>query len=153
MDANETCNTILNHLKKSNLNWNLVESPFSVTINLKKSFIKDKAGVPLTSRLSCQHGQNTRELKLLQSENESLCEMLNHVKKLLDNKTKEVKNLNDENHDLNSKLSEVSDELHETKQELTKNYPENKSSKTKKLRKMIYETKFANTKKNIKLML
>ena len=121
MDANETCNTILNHLKKSNLDWNLVESPFSVTINLKKSFIKDKAGVPLTSRLSCQHGQNTRELKLLQSE--SLCEILNFwTTKPKSSKTKELKNLHDENHDLQSEHSEVGDELHKTKQELTKKY-------------------------------
>jgi hypothetical protein len=35
MGALQTCKTILSYVKNSKLNWNLVESPFLVTINLK----------------------------------------------------------------------------------------------------------------------
>ena len=44
MDANQTSEVILNLVRKSNLNFNIIESPFSVTITLKKSFIKNKNG-------------------------------------------------------------------------------------------------------------
>ena len=44
MDANETSEAILNLVRKSNLNFNIIESPFSVTITIKKSFIKNKNG-------------------------------------------------------------------------------------------------------------
>ena len=49
MDANQTCEDILKYIKLSNLNFNIVESPFSATITLKKTFIENKDG---TSRLS-----------------------------------------------------------------------------------------------------
>ena len=44
MDANQTSEAILNLVRKSNLNFNIIESPFSVTITIKKSFIKNKNG-------------------------------------------------------------------------------------------------------------
>ena len=51
MDAKETCETVLSVIKKSNLNWSIVESPFSVTVTLRKSFIKNKDGSLLKSGL------------------------------------------------------------------------------------------------------
>ena len=51
MDAKETCESLLSYIKKSNLNWNIVESPFSVTITLRKSFIKNKDGSLMKSGL------------------------------------------------------------------------------------------------------
>ena len=54
MDPNQTCEMLLQHLKNSNLNYNLSESPFSVTIHLKKSFIKDKNGIPRSSGIPDQ---------------------------------------------------------------------------------------------------
>ena len=51
MDAKETCETVLSYIKKSNLNWNIVESPFSVTVTIRKSFIKNKNGSSLGSGL------------------------------------------------------------------------------------------------------
>ena len=51
MDAKETCESVLSYIRKSNLNWNIVESPFSVTITLRKSFIKNKDGSLLKSGL------------------------------------------------------------------------------------------------------
>ena len=52
MDAKDTCESVLTYNKKSNLNWNIVESPFSVTITLRKSFIKNKDGSFLQSGLT-----------------------------------------------------------------------------------------------------
>ena len=78
MDASQTCDILLCHLKMSNLNWNLVESPFSVTISVKKSFVKDKFGQPQTSGLSSQN-VDQEELNQLRRENKSLQEALDRV--------------------------------------------------------------------------
>ena len=45
--ATETFDMILDYVKKSNLNFYLQLSPFSANISLKKTFVKDKAGVYL----------------------------------------------------------------------------------------------------------
>ena len=55
MDAKQTCDTVLGFIKKSNLNWNIVESPFSVTVTIRKSFIKNKDGSSLRSGLEQIH--------------------------------------------------------------------------------------------------
>ena len=78
MDASQTCDILVNHLKMSNLNWNLVESPFSVTISVKKSFVKDKFGQPQTSGLSSQN-VDQEELNQLRRENKSLQKALDRV--------------------------------------------------------------------------
>ena len=44
MAASQTFETILNTIKSSNLNFQLMLSPFSATISLKKSLVKDKSG-------------------------------------------------------------------------------------------------------------
>ena len=54
MDPNQTCAMLLSYLKISNLNFSLSESPFAVTINVKKSFIIDKHGVSGTSGITEQ---------------------------------------------------------------------------------------------------
>ena len=51
MDANQTCESILGFVKFSNLSYNLSESPFSVNINIRKSFIKDKTGTLRSSNI------------------------------------------------------------------------------------------------------
>ena len=45
--ATETFDMLLDCVKKSNLNFCLQLSPFSANISLKKTFVKDKAGVYL----------------------------------------------------------------------------------------------------------
>ena len=40
----EVCDQLLRYVKLSNLNFSITESPFSATIIIKKSFIKDKNG-------------------------------------------------------------------------------------------------------------
>ena len=57
MDANLTCEQILRYIKLSNLNFNIVESPFSATITLKKTFIKNKDGTSCLSGLDISPNQ------------------------------------------------------------------------------------------------
>ena len=51
MDAHQTSDFILNLIRKSNLNFSISESPFTVSINMKKSFIKEKDGTTRTPGL------------------------------------------------------------------------------------------------------
>ena len=50
--ASETFDKILDYVKKSNLNFCLQLSPFSANISLKKTFVKNKAGVYLNPPVS-----------------------------------------------------------------------------------------------------
>ena len=50
MIAEHTFDSILQQIKNSNLNFQLQLSPFSANISLKKSPIKDQAGVPIPSQ-------------------------------------------------------------------------------------------------------
>ena len=61
MDAFETCDLLINCLKKSNLNYLLNESPFGVTINIKKKFIKNTDGTIRSPSLSDFVPKNTSE--------------------------------------------------------------------------------------------
>ena len=44
MNANQACDIVVATLKSSRLNFFLQESPFSITVNIKKTFIKNQAG-------------------------------------------------------------------------------------------------------------
>ena len=44
MDPFQTCDSLLSSVKSSNLNFSLIETPFSVTLTIRKSFVKDKNG-------------------------------------------------------------------------------------------------------------
>ena len=58
MDATQTCELVLSYIKKSNLNWSIAESPFTVTVTLKKSFIKNKDGSSRESGLDKSSSTN-----------------------------------------------------------------------------------------------
>ena len=47
MEADSAVNPIVSSVKKSNLNFYIQESPFSLYINLRKTFIKNKEGTTL----------------------------------------------------------------------------------------------------------
>ena len=49
MSASQSFESVLNHVKTCNLNFQLQQSPFSAVISIKKSFVKDKSGIPLPS--------------------------------------------------------------------------------------------------------
>ena len=44
MNASKACDVVISTLKESCLNFFLQESPFGITINVRKSFIKNQAG-------------------------------------------------------------------------------------------------------------
>ena len=44
MGANAAANAVISSVKKSNLNFYIQESPFSLVINLRKTFVKNKDG-------------------------------------------------------------------------------------------------------------
>ena len=67
MDPNQTCEMILSYLKRSNLNFSLVESPFGMKIVIKKSFIKDMNGISRTSGISHQNVQLLEENNYLRN--------------------------------------------------------------------------------------
>ena len=52
MAASTTFDYILEQIKTSNLNFWLQMSPFSATISIKKSLVKDKSGLPLMPPVS-----------------------------------------------------------------------------------------------------
>ena len=49
MDASQTSEIVLKYVKKTNLNFNIVKSPFSFTVTIKNSFIKNQDGILQTS--------------------------------------------------------------------------------------------------------
>ena len=51
MDAIQTSELLLTLIRESNLNFSIIESPFSLSVNLKKTYIRDKNGVPRRSGL------------------------------------------------------------------------------------------------------
>ena len=57
MNPNQTCELILQQIKESNLNFTLTETPFSVTLNIKKSFINYKSGLVKSSGFSSSNFQ------------------------------------------------------------------------------------------------
>ena len=67
MDANSAVDVIISTVKNSNLNFLLQESPFSLQINIRKTFIKNKDGTILQPIIE----QNEKIGKLKQ-ENSSL---------------------------------------------------------------------------------
>ena len=52
MDPVTACDLLISYLKKSNLNFQLVETPFAARIEIRKTFIKDKTGNLRTSELA-----------------------------------------------------------------------------------------------------
>ena len=73
MDASQTCDQVLQFIKKSNLNYYLSESAFSVSIEIQKTFISNKDGSFRVSKLenSLLDQQNFlyEQIKTLKCEN------------------------------------------------------------------------------------
>ena len=44
MDPNQTCEVILNNIIRSNLNFTIIETQFTLTVTIKKTFNKNKDG-------------------------------------------------------------------------------------------------------------
>ena len=61
MADSHTFDYVLHQIISSSLNFQLQLSPFSANISLKKSFVKDKSGIPLLSN-SLQYSVQDQEL-------------------------------------------------------------------------------------------
>ena len=120
----------------TNLNCNLVELPFSVTISFKKSFVKDKFGHPLTSGLQSQNvDRMTIELNFLCGENKALQEGLEKVNQeyLEVNQELEVKAVHEQDkaHTLNADIRELESELSAQQEEVINIHSANEILKKK----------------------
>ena len=100
MDARNTSDLLLSLVKKSNLNFSIKESPFSVLISIRKSFIKLNYG--------SQNVDNSLESFIAS-------------RKVDDNNTllEALANLESENEDLTKANHELGIKLEKTKHELT----------------------------------
>ena len=88
MAASLTFEAILKEVQTSNLNFRIEMSPFSALINLKKSFITNKFGVPIVSPPS--HAVINQAL---QSENLSHTQQMVKLEEIIDNLRSEYENV------------------------------------------------------------
>ena len=72
MDPFLVCDQLINYVKESGLNFCLYESPFGVTLNVKKSFIKGKDGNVVIPKHSFFHYDSRTEKKTYVKEIEAL---------------------------------------------------------------------------------
>ena len=106
VNASKVCDFLISVLKASHLNFYLQESPFAVNINVKKTFIKNHAGVevlPDVDNFSC--------IKCQAADNNVV------VKDTVGEDDEKYDKLNDTIHDLSCKLEKAKNELSETMEE------------------------------------
>ena len=78
MNPYQTCEVLLSQIKNSNINFSLIETPFSASLCIKKSFIKDLNGLVRTSNIvsSLPDSRLLDENRRLDDENRSLKDVL-----------------------------------------------------------------------------
>ena len=79
MDANYAADDIISAVKKSNLNFYIQESPFSLFINLRKSFIKNKNGNIIRTPDSGTNDDTMEQIKKLEQEKCKLSDSVEHL--------------------------------------------------------------------------
>ena len=104
MNANTVAAMIVSTVQKSNLNFYIQESPYSININLRKSFIKNKNGATLLPESSITQNNNkynnaSENLKVekLELENSSLNDALRQLQVKLQEALHEVDKVQKEN--------------------------------------------------------
>ena len=115
IDASKTCDVILSHIKSSNLNFSLTESPFSVHISIRKTFITDKNGNRITGifQYSSEPISNDYDRKLV-IENQNL--------------KADIKYIEQEKSELEEAIHELSMKLEKSKVETIKLLEEKKET-------------------------
>ena len=108
MDAKKSSEMILSCIKNSNLNYFAQESPFSITINIRKTFVKDLNGTLLSPN------QDFSDIEYLRSENEFLKNDNFTLKSALIYRDTEKDASEKALHDLSIKLEKAKAELSET---------------------------------------
>ena len=179
MDAYQTFELVLSCVKNSNLNFLLSESPFSASITIRKSFIKNKNGCARHPNISASSPQEQviEENKMLNNEVNSLKDTIkqhegeinslrNTITELENDykdKETEVGDLRDElacskektveletrDKEYVCELDEVAEELYKTKVELTKQY-ENLRTKNKEIDKLKKANKHFKTEQKVR---
>ena len=81
MDAKKISDVIVLNIKKSNLNYRIQESPFSLLINISKTFVRNKQGQQLLP--ASDTFTNVKSDKI-EEENLSLKNHVNHLEVDLD---------------------------------------------------------------------
>ena len=103
MDPTKICDNLLSYIKQSNLNFSLSETPFSVSICLRKTFIKDRNGVTLSPIAGMPFSGHFGEVI---DENQALKAAITHHEK-------EQDSLKDAMHELDIKLQKAKVEIEE----------------------------------------
>ena len=102
MDPVTACDLLISYLKKSNLNFQIVETPFAARIEIRKTFIKDKTGISRTSDLAHDNSSELFEEEkkpfvanqdALVKENESLQNQILHCQNNLVSSEIDIKQL------------------------------------------------------------
>ena len=109
MDANQTSDYLLSLVQISNLNFNLSESPFSLTLNIKKSFIKNQDGSLRSSKIETDKNHDRQ----LIDENKILKEEIRSLKDVIANRDYELDTLKQTTGNLSMKLEKAKAELAE----------------------------------------
>ena len=129
MDAFQTCEILMNHVKRSNLNFSLNESPFSVSLSIRKTFVKDRNGVERNSGVSLQDNYIVDEKQTLENENKSLKLLLIQHEHEKDALKDTINNFGQKLEKARSELTVIENELDEKKCELADIKAENKKLK------------------------
>ena len=158
MSAAHSLEVILKHVKSSNLSFQIQQSHFSATISLRKSFIKDKFGVPLESPLPdtdhLKHGNRalkekvsnlekkcftiTRNLEEAFNDSENAYKTISKLENDLDDRLEQVKALTTFNKKLELENYRSENEMKKLTDDL-----ERETNKKRKLEKVVNEVKLA----------
>ena len=110
MDANNVADAIVSSVKKSNLNFYLQESPVSVNINIRKTFVKNKDGHTLQPPPNDTAGvtiEEKLEIEKLKKEKSDLSIKLEKAKADKLTANKKAARLQEENEALKKKNEEI----------------------------------------------
>ena len=103
MDATQTLQNLVHQIQISCLNYKIELSPFSATVFLKKSFIKDRNGNPLTPS-----SPDDVRLGQIKSENENLIRKVFHQESVIESLKSDFENaVNDCEQDLNASVKSL----------------------------------------------
>ena len=119
----KTANVIISCVKASNLNYQIQESTFSLLINLRKTFIKDKNGDDLQPSSDCIEGETVR--LRLQLKVENLVEENSSIRSHLDLLEVQLHDANEALHDVSIKLEKSKIEAAEVLFEKNRLFKEN----------------------------
>ena len=111
MDPNYAADAVISSVKKSNLNFYLQETPFSIFINLRKTFIKNRS-VNILQPATCDTRNVTNEQKN-EVEQESIGQLeaeVNEARDALRELTVELEKAKAEAHQANKKVEKLENE-------------------------------------------